>query len=243
MALPVCPFVELRCAALDGQAAETALWGDGGGRRGRLELAAGGTLFLEDVQRLPAAVQRRLAGAIEEMLTREGPGLRPVGSCSAEQAPEPELARVLDVVRIRVPPLAERREDIPLIAERFMRELAREYARAPRRLGPDALAALRAQRWAGNVRELRNVIERLVLLGEGDVVERAELPQELGGSGRATEDLYREFPSLADGLDAFERYYIRRVLAEEGADRAAAARRLGLSEGALAARLADLGRS
>ena len=151
-----------------------------------------------------------------------------------------ELRQFLDVVRVDVPSLRERRDDVPLLAERFMSEISREYGREPKRMSPDCLTALKAHDWPGNIRELSNLVERLLLFAPGETVTMKDLPEEMGGARRPTEDLYREFDSLAEGVEAFERYHVARVLAEEGANVTAAARRLGLNAARLKKKLEDL---
>lgn len=233
------PFVDVPGGALDGAAAEAALFGDDEGP-GRLALAMGGVLFVEDADRLPATLQRRLAAAVEAA-AREGRGVRVMVSAPLDYGDlEAELRQRVEVIRIDVPPLRDRREDIPLLAERFMRDLAREYGREAKRLAPDCLAALQAHDWPGNVKELHSTIERLLLFVEGDSVAASALPRQLGGSRAPSEDLYRGFASLAEGVRAFERYYIGRVLAELGGDGAAAAERLGISPDELERRRAEL---
>jgi two-component system nitrogen regulation response regulator NtrX len=235
---PSAPFVETPCSALDDSAAERALYG-GDGRPGRIDLAAGGTLFLEDVERLPAKLQRRLAATLLERSQRES-GLRVIACVSAVDDLDPELQQFLAVLRVDVPSLRERREDIPLLAERLMREIAAEYGREPKRLSPDCLAALRSHSWPGNIRELGNLMEGLLLSARGEAVSMKDLPEKLGGAGSLTEDLYREFSSLEEGRRAFERYYIARIRAEEGGDDGAAAKRLALSPAELKKRIAEL---
>jgi len=233
------PFAELPSGALDGAAAEAALFGTDD-RPGRLELAVGGALFVEDADRLPPGVQQRLAAAAAA-IARETRGVRVMASVPRDGSGlEPELRQLVEVIRIEVPSLRERREDVPLLAERFMRDLAREYGREPKRLAPECLTALQAYPWPGNVRELRNVVERLLLFVEGEFVDVADLPQELGGSLAPSEDLYRDFASLAEAVRVFERYFVRRKLAESGGDIAAAAARLGLKPAELERRRADL---
>jgi two-component system nitrogen regulation response regulator NtrX len=232
---PACdrPFVEVPAGALDPAAAAAALFGRDGAP-GRIALAAGGSLFLDGADRLAIELQRRLA----EHLAADPAPPRLIATTTTADALEPSLVRYVDVVRIDVPALRERREDVALLAERFMGDLAREYARPPRRLSPGCLAALTAHDWPGNIREQRNLMERLLLLGRAEVVEAHDLPAGLGGARGPAEDLYREFGSLAEGLAAFERYYVARILAEEAFDRRAAARRLGLALGELEDRLA-----
>ncbi len=230
------PFVEVPAGALDLPAAEGALFGSAG-QPGRVELAAGGTLFIENADRLAPELQGRLAERLGRA-PRAGAAGRVIASVQSDPPRlEAALLQAVDVVRIRVPALRERREDIAVLAERFMRRLAREYGRPPKRLGADALAALVSYAWPGNLLELENLIERLLLYAPGEVVGCRDLPESLGGAPPPAEDLYREFGSLAEGRAAFERYFVNRVLVEEGADREAAARRLGIAREELDARV------
>jgi two-component system nitrogen regulation response regulator NtrX len=232
------PFVELPCGALDETAAAEALFG-GPGHRGRIELAEGGSLFLEELDLMSAGLQRRLAGSAQA-LERDPRGARLIASTAADPSTlDPSLRGRLDVIRISIPALREHREDVELLAERFMRGLSREYGVPEKRFDPASLAALRAYRWPGNVRELRNLAERVLLLVPGPVIGVADLPEELGGAAGPAEDLYGEFSSLAEGLETFERYYIRRVVREAGGETLAAARRLGLAPEVLERKLRE----
>ncbi len=236
------PFVDVPCAALGEKAAAEALFGAGDDEAGgRLGLARGGSIFLEDVESLAGALQERLAawlggpsGAAADVrvLASTGPGVSGI---------EPSLRQRLDVIRIQVPPLRDHREDIQLLVERFMRDLSREYAIPPKRLEPQTLAALRAHDWPGNLRELRNLVERVLLLAPDDVVGVGDLPAELGGAVDAPADLYREFGSLAEGLESFERYYVRRVLEECRGEVEPTARRLGIRQDTLKRKIGKLG--
>jgi two-component system nitrogen regulation response regulator NtrX len=230
------PFVEVPCGALDAAAVEAALFGTGD-ETGRLGMASGGTLFLEDVDRLAPELQRKLASVLGAQARERTPARILASTTTGAPGLEGPLRRRLEVIRIAVPHLGERRDDIPLLAERFISDLAREYGREPKRLSPECLLALKAHDWPGNVAELANLMERLLLYAKGDVVQTSELPEELGGDGGAVEDLYRDFGSLDEGLQAFARHHIRRVLFEEHADKKKAARRLGLTLEQLEGRL------
>lgn len=237
---PDAPFVDVPCAALDATAAAAALYGEGN-VPGRIELAAGGSLFLEDVDRLPAELQRRLAATLSARSGDTVPARVLASTAPDPLLLHPDLRACLDVIRIVVPALRERRTDIPLLAERFMRDLSREYGRSAKQLAPDSLALLKRHDWPGNVRELRNVVERLLLFSEEDVIHVREMPEELGGRGAPVEDLYRDFGSLAEGLRAFERVHVQRVMTEQEGQVAAAAKKLGLSEHALKEILGRIG--
>ena len=232
-------FVVVPCGALDGPAVTLALYGDDQ-QRGRIELARGGTLLLEDVDRLPVEAQRRLAAALNEE-SRRPDGTRPLAtSRPATESIEPELLQRLAVLRLELPRLVDRREDIGLLAERMLREISREYGREHPRFAKDALAALTAYGWPGETQELRNVVERIFLSTKGEVVTAADLPADLSGVRDVTEDLYRSFGSLDEGLAAFAAYYVRRVFSEVGDDETLAAERLGLTVDELRRKLDEL---
>ncbi len=225
-------FVHVPCAVLGGEAGAAVLFGSDTAP-GRLALAERGSLFLEDVDTLSSALQASIAAWLSVH-----PGVRVLASAG----PDPvglrsPLREHVDVVRIATAPLRERREDIALLATRYLRDLAREYGRPERTFAPDAITALGRHHWPGNVRALRNVVERTLLLAPTDEICAADLPPELGGEPIATEDLYAPFPTLADGVAAFERYFLRRALREEQGDIQAAARRVGLSPAEMRGRI------
>lgn len=228
------PFVEIPCGALDVQAADRALSND---PAGRIALAEGGSLFLEDVGRLGGETQRRLAATLLAR-TKEGADIRVMASAPpAADGLAQELRQVLDVIRIEVPSLRDRREDIEQLAERFMLDLSREYGRPPKQLAPESQVALRTYDWPGNIRELWNLMERVLLVVPGEVVRAEELPEGFGGARGPVGDLYRDFESLEEGLETFERYYLHRVLAQENGNEEAAAAKLGIRPDELAQRL------
>jgi Nif-specific regulatory protein len=185
------PFVAVSCAALPEALLESELFGHEKGaftgaaqaRPGRFELADGGTLFLDEVGELPLAAQVKLLRAIQERQFERVGGRRTVTvdvrlvaatNRDLEEAVRRgefrlDLYHRLQVVEIELPPLRERREDVPVLLERFLDELGAEHARRLV-LAPDGLAALQAYDWPGNVRQLRNVVERLLVShGEGPV--------------------------------------------------------------------------
>jgi two-component system nitrogen regulation response regulator NtrX len=121
----------------------------------------------------------------------------------------------LNVIPIFVPALRDRGDDIPLLAQHFMSELAREYGRRPKRLDPGAATGLRSYRWPGNVRELRNVIERLMIMVPGETITLADLSFLDGPSLAADEGAGEPMVPLLDARDRFERDYILRALAAQ----------------------------
>jgi two-component system nitrogen regulation response regulator NtrX len=224
----VAPFAVVPCGALDSLAAEAALFGDGD-RPGRLQLAAGGSLYLEEVDRLPADLQTRLAEALDTQ-AGQSPGVRPLTSLAGElSALEDGLRRVVDVIRVEVPRLVDRRDDIPMLAEQRMRDLAREYGREPKQLSPAVIAMLQEFAWPGELGELRHLLERLWLSSKSSVVEVADLPKDLGNHQPVVAPLYQNFSNLGAAVEAFTHHYVNRIVQDEGGDRPAALRRLDLS--------------
>ncbi len=190
------PFVKLNCAAVPHDLIESELFGHEKGaftgavtaRRGKFELAHGGTLFLDEVGDMPASMQAKLLRVLQEgELERVGGGetikvdVRVVAASNKDLQKEIVAGRFredlyfrLNVVQIHSPPLRERREDIPALVETFLEEACRTNGRKPLRLSPEALGLLVAHGYPGNVRELRNLVERLVILSEGPYVSGEE---------------------------------------------------------------------
>jgi DNA-binding NtrC family response regulator len=192
------PFVHVNCAAIPAELAESEFFGHRKGaftgafdeREGRFKVAHGGTLLLDEVGAMPAGVQAKLLRVLQEgMFERVGDAkptrvdVRVLAATNADLESEIQAGRFradlyyrLGVVIVRVPPLRERREDIPLLAAHFLSEAAQRLARPVRTLSSAALDALLSYSWPGNVRELRNVIERGVLLAGGELLDVDALP-------------------------------------------------------------------
>jgi two-component system nitrogen regulation response regulator NtrX len=225
-------LVHVPCGALDPAAGGAILFG-AESSPGRLKLAERGSVFLEDVDALPSELQARLAAWLAAR-----PDVRVLASAGPDPGGIRSVLRAhIDVIRIAVSPLRERREDIALLALSFMRDLAREYGRPERKIASDAMAAMVRHDWPGNVRALRNTVERLLLLAAADEIRVGDLPVELGGAAPPVEDLYAPFATLAEGRAAFERFFLRRALRDAKGDVEAAARRAGVSTAELTARI------
>ena len=191
------PFVALNTAAIPAELLESELFGHEAGaftgaqKRlvGRFEQADGGTLFLDEIGDMPAALQTRLLRVLAEgeffrvggrELIRVDVRViaathQPLEALVAQGRFRADLLHRLDVVRLQLPPLRERREDIPLLAQRFLAAAARRLQLPPKRLSKEALARLQAHAWPGNVRELENLCWRLAALAPGEVVVAADL--------------------------------------------------------------------
>lgn len=225
------PLVEVNCAAIPEDLIESELFGHVRGsftgasedRRGKFEEADGATLFLDEVADMSAKTQAKVLRALQEgRFTRVG-GTRPIESdarvlSATNKNLSEEIRRGafredlyfrLAVVPIEVPPLRERPDDIPLLAEHFLREASGRFGRKPKSLSGAAVEALQAYRWPGNVRELKNLIERLMILCPSEEVRREDLPADIRDA--IGESIAPNAP-LRDARDDFERRYILAAL-------------------------------
>jgi DNA-binding NtrC family response regulator len=241
------PFVPVNCGAIPDSLLESQLFGHVRGaftnavqaNPGLFVAAHGGTLYLDEVAEMPCALQVKLLRVIEERQVWAVGATRPlavdvriVASTNRDLAREVQAERFrtdffyrLEVVHLRLPPLRERRDDIPLLADHLVRRLNAKLNRAVRAVEPEALALLVNHGWNGNVRELENVLERAMILGDGDLIRRGDLSWELAGG-----DPVSPGPTdLRDAVRLFESQHIRDVLAQTRADKREAARLLGIS--------------
>jgi two-component system nitrogen regulation response regulator NtrX len=241
------PFVEVNCAAIPEELIESELFGHTRGaftgamaaKKGKFELADGGTLFLDEVGDMTLKTQAKVLRVLQEQKVEPVGGtatltvdVRVIAATNKHLEEEirkgafrEDLFFRLNVIPFEVPPLRERRQDIPLLARHFIAELSAEYGKRPKELSAEALDALVAQPWPGNVRELRNIIERLVIMTQGDRIEARHLPASLaGGAGAAAESVAAsgppvallDFPSLAAAREDFEKRYIWKKYQECG---------------------------
>jgi two-component system response regulator AtoC len=262
------PFVEVNCAALPAHLVESELFGHERGaftdakamRRGLIELADGGTLFLDEITELPEPSQAKLLKFLDTMRFRRLGGQREIEvSLRVVAATNREIGKLdpgrfredlyhrLAVFLVHIPSLAQRREDIPELVESFVRYFAGRVKKRITGITPGALAALTAYDYPGNVRELRNIIERAIILaqspeiGERDVIlpERREARAEPASffSVRLGEG------GTPPPVEVVERSYVARVLDHMGGKRMAAAQTLGISYPTFLKRLRELGLS
>src|SRR5688572_1930106 len=231
------PFIEVNCAAIPEELIESELFGHMKGaftgalsdRRGKFELADGGTLFLDEIGDMSLKTQAKVLRALQEQIVEPVGGsasvkvdVRVIAATNKDLPTEIRGGRFredlyfrLNVIPIFVPPLRDRDSDIPLLAEHFMADFAREYGRRVKRLDAGATTGLRSYRWPGNVRELRNVIERLMIMVPGDTIHFSDLAF-LEGAGVATTVPEGEPAApLHEARERFERDYILRALAAQ----------------------------
>ncbi len=263
---PDAPFLPINCAAIPADLLENQLFGHVRGaftgadrdRPGLFVAAGEGTVFLDEIGEMPSKLQAKLLRAIEN---RE---ILPVGAAAAEPnrarlvaatnkdlAEEvtrgqfrPDLYYRLDVVSIPMPPLRDRREDIPDLVEALLARHADRLGQISRSVEPDALERLVAAPWPGNVRELDNLLERALILADGPVLTSADLFRSFGRNAigpAADETETRLTDDLRDAMRAFEKRHLKRILAECGDDRKSAAARLGLGLSSLYAKIKEHG--
>ncbi|HET7441950.1 MAG TPA: sigma-54 dependent transcriptional regulator [Terriglobales bacterium] len=256
-------FVEVNCAAIPEDLIESELFGHlkssfpgaSGDKEGKFQKANGGTLFLDEVGDMSLKTQSKVLRTLDEQR------FAPVGSdepitvdarviASTNKDLEEEISKGnfredlfyrLNVIPFFVPPLRERKEDIPQLARYFLKEFASTYGRRPREMTDDAIEALMRYSWPGNVRELRNVIERIVIMNPTTSrFERKHLPPLVyrnGGRGAAR----AEFSTLHQARDAYERDYILKKLDENHGNVTRTAEVLGLERSHLYRKMKTLG--
>lgn len=247
-------LVSLNCAAFAEQLLESELFGHERGaftgaterKRGLFELADGGTLFLDEIGELPLALQPKLLRVLQEKRFRRV-GATNERECdvrilAATNRPLEQLIRSgrfredlyyrLNVVSLEVPPLRQRREDIPLLATFFLQRFAQEMGRPLTNIAANAMATLQAYDWPGNVRELENAIERAVIFSNGNTLQLPNLPAPIC-SVQVTESACPDIPhsegSLSEKLDALEKQLIHQALRDAQGIQAQAAELLGIS--------------
>jgi two-component system nitrogen regulation response regulator NtrX len=245
------PFVEVNCAAIPEELIESELFGHVRGaftgavadRRGKFELAQGGTIFLDEIADMSLKTQAKVLRVLQEQVmepvggsTRIRVDARVLAATNKDLPQEIRAGRFredlyfrLNVVPISVPPLRARADDIPRLADHFMRAFAAEYGRRAKTFEPEAMAALQRYDWPGNVRELRNVVERLMIMVPGDRIQGRDVAF-LGHADISPPepDDQPSSMSLHEARDRFERDYILRALAMQQGNMSRTAEMLGV---------------
>jgi len=241
------PFVAVSCAALPESLLESELFGHEKGaftgaytqKKGKFEMANRGTLFLDEIGEMSANIQVHLLRVLEEKeFTRVGGNelikvdVRVISATNkdikkavADGEFREDLYYRLNVVSVELPPLKERKEDIPLLAQHFLRKFAAENQKDISGFSPEATNFLLQYEWPGNVRELENAIERAVILAKSSSIEVADLPQE--------NRLLSHSAPLGESLRQVEKNHILNIISETGGNHSEAARTLGISRATL----------
>ena len=255
------PFVEINSAAIPEDLVESELFGHAKGafsgalaaKKGKFEVADNATLFLDEIGDMSPRVQAKMLRVLEEQR------FEPVGSntpvkvdvrvISATNKPlsgliengefRADLFYRLNVIPFQMPPLRERLEDVPLLTEHFNRKFSRAYGKKPKIFTEESVEALQNYAWLGNVRELKNTIERVVIMVERQKIAAVDLPK-FNAPGDAPSSTFR-FPSFKDATDAYQREFILYKLAEYDGNVARAADAMGVDRSHLYRRMKNLG--
>jgi two-component system response regulator AtoC len=260
------PFIDVNCAALPSNLVESELFGHERGaftdakssRRGLIEMADGGTLFLDEIGELPEASQAKLLKFLDSMRFRRVGGerelevaLRVIAATNQDVEAlvksgrfREDLYHRLSVFVVQVPPLAQRREEVAPLAQSFLEQFAKKTKKRVEGITKPALSLLEGYEFPGNVRELRNIIERAVILAQGSQIAPEDLVLR-APAGRAESHAFFEIP-LENGqtpptMQAVEHAYVMRVLQHHEGRRMAAAQALGISYPTFLKRLRELG--
>jgi len=256
------PFVAVHCAALSPTLLESELFGHEKGaftgatvqRKGRFEMADGGTLFLDEVSEVDPSIQVKLLRVLEERTFERVGGeetietdIRVIAATNRDLRAYVEQGRFredlffrLNVVDILLPPLSERTGDIPLLADRFLKEYCEKNGKRIEGLTPDAVNLLSAYSWPGNVRELRNTLEKMVVLSRSDRLSARDVPANIRDALRGHAGVITRAPALMNGsLADTERHKIMAVLEKNGGNRTRAADELGISRRTLHRKLRE----
>jgi len=254
------PFVEVNCAAIPEELIESELFGHEKGaftgaiaqKRGKFELAHGGTIFLDEIADMSLRTQAKILRILQEHKFERVGGsetidvdVRVIAATNKSLEREiqegkfrEDLYYRLNVIPFHVPALRERREDIPLLAQAFVREFCADSAVAQKTLAPRTLALLGGYAWPGNVRELRNLVERLVLMTPEPRIRPEDLPEELrGGAAQAPA---ASGSTLEDARREFERRFLLARLHEHGGNISRTAEAIGLARESLSRKLRAL---
>lgn len=253
------PLVKVNCGALPQSLIESELFGHEKGaftgavqqRKGRFELADTGTIFLDEVAEMPLSAQVKLLRVLQEGEFERVGGtktlkvdVRVVAATNQDLEAmvaagtfRKDLFYRLNVIHLEVPPLRERREDIPLLAQYFLDRFCLENNRPPMGFSPAAIQALKNYPWPGNVRELENVVERMAALASGPTLNLEDLPEEVRQQSEGDDKIVIQ---VGASMEEIERLAIRQTLKKTGGDKEVTARILGIGLATLYRRLKEM---
>ncbi len=266
------PMIEVNCAAIPEELIESELFGHEKGaftgattmKRGKFDLANGGTLFLDEIGDMSLKTQAKILRILQEQRFERVGGsktisvdVRIIAATNKDLEEEirkgtfrEDLFYRLNVIPIEVPPLRERKEDIPLLVETFIKEFSSNVSQLAKGIGPGVIDALKQYDWPGNVRELRNMVERLVILSRGPEITVDDLPSSFrpfksqeghGGSNRILMPSWMACNDFREAKTLFEREYLKEKLAENNGNVKKTAEAIGLAPRHLHRKIKDLG--
>jgi transcriptional regulator with GAF, ATPase, and Fis domain len=254
------PLIKVNCAALTESLLESELFGHEKGaftgasglKAGRFELAHGGTLFLDEIGELSLGIQTKLLRVLQEKEFERVGGtktiktdFRLIAATNRVLARAVELGKFredlyyrIKVIPLYIPPLRDRRDDIPFLIQHFLTYFCREMGKEIKDFSPEAWDALENYAWPGNVRELKNLAERLAVLVPGKIIGYGDLPEEMS---EKNENLTNAELTLQEAKRRFEEDFIKKALAIHGGNVSATARAIGLARKNLQLKMKELG--
>ena len=257
------PFVAINCAAIPEGLLESEFFGHKKGAftganadaKGKIEAADGGTVFLDEIGDLALSMQAKLLRVLQdgefcrigETTPRHSDARiiaatnRDLSKMTEDKTFREDLYFRLNVVPIKVPALRDRRDDIPLLADHFLKDAAMRYGRREIRLSKDAFKYLEEYSWPGNIREFRNTIERMVVLSSGDVLTVEDVPEEIRLSKKTVGNILMELPESGVDLEEIEREIVLRALERNGWNQTAASKYLNVTRSVLISRMQKYG--
>ncbi|MGA2192836.1 MAG: sigma-54 dependent transcriptional regulator, partial [Nitrospirota bacterium] len=259
------PFITVNCAAIPEELIESELFGHEKGsftgataqRKGKFELAHGGTIFLDEIADMSLNTQAKVLRTLQEQEVQRVGGtttikidVRVIAASNKVLEDEIKGGRFredlyyrLNVIPLNVPPLRERREDIPLLVDYFFRDFAVEYGQKPKKATPEAMRLFTGYPWPGNVREMKNIIERLVIMARGDSITPELVPPPINQPKEqdCADGHYYGFGSLREARAAFEKDFIMKKLKENDWNISRTAEVLGIERSNLHRKISALG--
>ena len=252
-------FAPVDCSAIPEQLWESEIFGHERGaftsansrKLGLMELANSGTLFLDEIGNISTAIQAKLLRVLETREFLRIGGIEPikVDVCiiiATNKNLEDEIKKGnfkedlyyrLNVIPLTLPPLRERKDDIPLLVEHFLNKFSQEYNTEPKQITPRAMSALRRYDWPGNVRRLENCLRQVFVLGEGELIDLDDLPPEISNQPQGPAELSIEIPEGGVSLEEIEQQYLCAALKQTKGNVTKAAKLLGLSRRQLQGRM------
>jgi two-component system response regulator HydG len=257
------PFLAINCGAIPDQLLESELFGHVKGaftgataaRMGFFELAGEGTLLLDEIGDMPLNLQTKLLRALEEKeFYRVGSTqaiplkARVVSSTNrilndmvAAKTFREDLFYRINVFEIKVPPLRERKEDIPKLVDFFIKSLNEDLKRNKKGMSTEAFSACMNYAWPGNIRQLKNILERAIILSREEWIQLKDLPPEIHGPGRDGEEFTMDTDDIRQATHAFEKKFIERIIQKCGGNREQAAEKMGINPSTLYRKMKDIG--
>ena len=253
------PFVAINCAAIPEGLLESEFFGHKKGSftganadaKGKIEAADGGTVFLDEIGDLPLAMQAKLLRVLQDgeycrigETTSRHADVRVIAATNRDLSKMAEdkgfredLYFRLNIVPIKLPPLRDRREDIPLLADYFLKDVAKRYGKPGMRFSKDVFKYFDNYAWPGNVRELKNTIERMIVLSNGEVLTAEDVPEEVRQDTRTVSNIRIELPESGVDLEVIEKDIVHEALLRHRWNQTAASKFLNITRSMLISRM------